>query len=1078
MQGGQGDLSDEPLKHYRNGILVDQMELNLQPLWTTLPLIIITLLSQETEDRLGPLAELITKLVNKSAALGEVLSPYKKLDVFPPPLTEPFETYDFVIVGASPSGAALANRLTEIGKWNVILLEAGGMPNIFTDIPVFAQTPSFTSNCWDSYAEPQEEHCRGCIDHCMKYPKGKGLGGSSIINFMIYTRGNKIDYDKWAAMGNPGWSYEDVLPYFIKAEDSQFAYQDIEYHGRGGYMKVGFTQTFTRDGKRIQGENAYLRPVRERRNLRVRTGAHVTKVLIKPDTNEAYGVEYVKDGIKYQVYARNEVILSAGSMKTPQILMLSGIGPKDHLLELVIGDNPGISLSQRFNYLRLSLKNEALDLLKNLEISPENYNIAWQLLYDAYDNNTILVNQHVQGLFDLPVVKDSNNLKMLLNELNKHLRALKSLNQPIEYWDRLLIPMIVNKLDPHTRKQWFDKISFNELPSLDMLKNFIDERAKKQAVLNKLQSGDNPKIPGSKTYTGKTRNFLSNEIICKFCAAAHYINQCKKFLALTPQKRFEEVRSRNLCVNCLKANHNSKACGSSTCRTCRKKHHTLLHFPQSSDNTPSPSSSNVNDRGACSCAVDTSNSNNINSRQNKEPSSSGIPVVKDLPVGQLMYDHSTALVVTYVLNEGITVVTPRDLIDPATYGNYLLDGRGPLSLSGTVEALTYIKTNVTDPEYPTWPDIELIFSCGSPVTEFGTFLRPLFNIPRETFNLVWKPITGKPAITVLAQLMHPRSVGYIRLRSINPFDEPRYFTNFLSDPENKDIRAHVAAIREIQRIGFFITGCANFTFDTDEYWECAVRELTASFWHQQATCKMGPKDDKEAVVDARLRVHGMNKLRVVDTGIIPRSISAHLTGPAFMIGEKGADIIKQDWGELLVQKTQSEPESKLESKSNSESHLEPELKSESKSHSEPQLEAELESHSESQLGSELKAESKSQPESQLKPELKSHSEPQLRPELEPHSESQLGSELKTESKSQPESQLEPELKSHSDSQLVPELKSHSESQLGPELKSNSESQLEPALEPESKSQSEAQSEPESKSQSEAHMVTENKAPQS
>nr|CAI5824838.1 unnamed protein product [Callosobruchus analis] len=225
---------------------------------------------------------------------------------------------------------------------------------------------------------------------------------------------------------------------------------------------------------------------------------------------------------------------------------------------------------------------------------------------------------------------------------------------------------------------------------------------------------------------------------------------------------------------------------------------------------------------------------------------------------------------------------------------------------------------------------------------------------------------------VLAQLMRPRSVGYMRLRSVNPFDEPRYFTNFLSDPENKDIRAHVAAIREVQRIvsqpalqrygpkivDTPIPGCAKFTFDTDEYWECAVRELTSSFWHQQATCKMGPKDDKEAVVDARLRLHGINKLRVVDTGVIPRSITAHLAGPAYMIGEKGADIIKQDWGEIPESKTPSESPSKHsdsnlepEAKLRSEPLLEQELRLESQLNPEsPELKSESESHAETESG--------------------------------------------------------------------------------------------------------------------------------
>nr|CAI5848727.1 unnamed protein product [Callosobruchus analis] len=127
-----------------------------------------------------------------------------------------------------------------------------------------------------------------------------------------------------------------------------------------------------------------------------------------------------------------------------------------------------------------------------------------------------------------------------------------------------------------------------------------------------------------KMFTGKTRNFVSNEIICKFCAAAHYINQCNKYLALTPQKRFEEVRSRNLCINCLKANQTSKTCGSLTCKTCRKKHHTLLHFPQANDKPTVTDISKVNDRQTCSCPRITSISDNINSIQNEEPSSSRV----------------------------------------------------------------------------------------------------------------------------------------------------------------------------------------------------------------------------------------------------------------------------------------------------------------------------------------------------------------------------------------------------------------------------------------------------------------------
>ncbi|CAH1986732.1 unnamed protein product [Acanthoscelides obtectus] len=136
----------------------------------------------------------------------------------------------------------------------------------------------------------------------------------------------------------------------------------------------------------------------------------------------------------------------------------------------------------------------------------------------------------------------------------------------------------------------------------------------------------------------------------------------------------------------------------------------------------------------------------------------------------------------------------------AWVGSAIEAGHKYVDYNGNVEALTYVKTNLTDPEHPTWPDIELIFLAGTPATDFGLYIRQIFNIPKETFNVVWKPLIGKPGFTVLTQLMHPISVGYIRLRSKDSLDEPRYFTNFFSDPENIDVRAHIAGIREGQRI--------------------------------------------------------------------------------------------------------------------------------------------------------------------------------------------------------------------------------------------------------------------------------------
>nr|CAI5834665.1 unnamed protein product [Callosobruchus analis] len=157
---------------------------------------------------------------------------------------------------------------------------------------------------------------------------------------------------------------------------------------------------------------------------------------------------------------------------------------------------------------------EALDILKNLEITPDNYDIAWDLLNDAYENNTILITQYVQGLFNLPSVKDINGLGNFLNELNKHCRALKSLNQPIEYWDRLLIPMICDKIDNNTRKAWQEKVLISELPTLDEPKSFLNERVKKRGEgktdSNKTPSDAVGSLPSSTLGTNNAQNLAQS----------------------------------------------------------------------------------------------------------------------------------------------------------------------------------------------------------------------------------------------------------------------------------------------------------------------------------------------------------------------------------------------------------------------------------------------------------------------------------------------------------------------------------------------------------------------------------------
>lgn len=205
------------------------------------------------------------------------------------------------------------------------------------------------------------------------WPKGRALGGTSVINYLLYQRGDKRDYNDWAALGNTGWSYNDVLPYFIKSERANPTddFANSTYHGRDGYLNVqhspyrtdllnafieagqemgyqqndpngeeilGFSeiQATMKNGRRCSAAKSYLLPILERKNLHISMKTWVTKILIDPITKTAYGVEFVKNKKKYQIYATKEVILAAGTIASPQLLMLSGVGPKSHLQEFNI----------------------------------------------------------------------------------------------------------------------------------------------------------------------------------------------------------------------------------------------------------------------------------------------------------------------------------------------------------------------------------------------------------------------------------------------------------------------------------------------------------------------------------------------------------------------------------------------------------------------------------------------------------------------------------------------------------------------------------------------------------------------
>ncbi|KAL4711823.1 hypothetical protein ACJJTC_005992 [Scirpophaga incertulas] len=576
----------------------------------------------------------------------------------PDGLKTPLPEYDFIIIGAGSAGSVLASRLTENKNVTVLLIEAGKPEMLLTDIPALAPYFQSTDYTWQYYMEPQPGVCMGMLNERCFWPRGKAVGGTSVVNYMIYTRGRPQEWDRIAADGNYGWSYNEVLKYYIKSEKANLdGFEKNPYRNRDGEMPVefvpkrtrlvnafleagkllghptvdynapeklgfGYVQATINKGHRQSAAKVFLHPHKRRSNLHIMPETRATKILIDPQTNNAYGVTFTRNGIKHTSHVRKEVLLSAGPIASPQLLMLSGVGPKNHL------------------------------------------------------------------------------------------------------------------------------------------------------------------------------------------------------------------------------------------------------------------------------------------------TSKNIRVIKDLPVGKTLYDHITFPTLVFTLNTTRVSFNEARVMGIRYIFDWLRDGDNDLSSPGGVEGIGYIKTPVSDDPEPV-PDIELISIGGSILSDGGPkgskAVRQGIRLSNKVFQEAFGAVDNTDSWTSLPMLLHPKSVGYVELRDNNPFSHPRMYGNYLTDP--KDVATFIAAIRHIQELvatePFQKFGtklhnaqypkCKRLKFNSDEYWECAIRTVTATLHHQIATCRMGPASDHRAIVDPELRVYGIKNLRVIDSSVIPRTISAHTHAPAVMIGEKGADMIKRTW---------------------------------------------------------------------------------------------------------------------------------------------------------------------------------------
>ncbi|KAJ2942770.1 hypothetical protein O0L34_g14958 [Tuta absoluta] len=335
----------------------------------------------------------------------EISTPCKRIES----VREMEDEYDFIVVGAGPAGAIVASRLSDVDEFKVLLLEAG------PEEPVGAKVPSFYRAFWDNaeidwrYRTVPEDYCLDQEGKGCQWPRGKVVGGSNVLNGLMYHRGHKADYEDWVAAGAKGWSWDENKRFFDLTEGNKQIGSLVseEYHSADGPLPIqhfkyqppflyellnainasdlpiitdmndpntpdGFmiAQTMTDHGQRYTAARAFLKPKSERPNLSLRTHAQVSRVLID-NNRHAHGVEYIDhDGKTKTVKARKEVILSAGALNTPHILMLSGIGPAETLnkfkipivADLPVGKNLRNHLGMTLYFIVTKLENlEILD---------------------------------------------------------------------------------------------------------------------------------------------------------------------------------------------------------------------------------------------------------------------------------------------------------------------------------------------------------------------------------------------------------------------------------------------------------------------------------------------------------------------------------------------------------------------------------------------------------------------------------------------------------------------------------------------------------------------------------------------
>lgn len=292
-------------------------------------------------------------------------------------------------------------------------------------------------------------------------------------------------------------------------------------------------------------------------------------------------------------------------------------------------------------------------------------------------------------------------------------------------------------------------------------------------------------------------------------------------------------------------------------------------------------------------------------------SSLGIDVLVDLPgVGQNVQDHIAVGGLAFLIDKPISVVTNR-VVNINSAIRYATTENGPLTSNIGLEAVAFINTKYANAS-DDWPDIEFMLTSASTPSDGGSQVKRAHGLKTEFYDELFKPINHRDVFGVFPMMLRPKSRGFIKLASKNPHRYPLIYHNYLTHPDDVDVLREgvkaalaLAETQAMKRFGarFYdkqVPNCKEFAMYTDDYWNCLIRQYTMTIYHMSGSCKMGSYQDKLAVVDQELRVHGIQNLRVIDASIMPAITNGNINAPVAMIAEKGADMIKQAWASAAV----------------------------------------------------------------------------------------------------------------------------------------------------------------------------------